>query len=229
MSHEAIAQTFDAWATDGRDVQMEEEHGGVAHHVIGEIGVRAGEQVLDVGCGNGWATRKLAQIAPGVQAIGIDVSPKMIARAEELSSLRIRARYEVCPFEAIDFKDGKFDRVFSVEALYYAVDLEKALAEMGRVLKSGGTTDVVIDYFAESEATAGWADATGVAMHRLSAEAWKSALEAAGFENVRTERIQDPRGAPDESEFEPTCCYPDYATLAKVHEAGSLWIRGKRS
>ena len=42
-------------------------------------------------------TRMLAEAAPGVQAIGIDVSKEMITKAEELSSLRIRARYDAGP------------------------------------------------------------------------------------------------------------------------------------
>jgi hypothetical protein len=60
----------------------------------------------------------------------------MIARAEELHSLTIRARYEVGRFEALDFPDKKFDRVFSMEALYHAVDLPTWTIQSGGWLAS---------------------------------------------------------------------------------------------
>ena len=138
MSHEKIASVFDVWAGNGKAEGMQDGHGDVVHQVLDQIEVRAGMVSLDLGCGNGWATRQLGSIAPGASAIGIDASAAMVKRAEELHDLTTRARYEVGTFEAIDFPDGKFDRVFSMEALYYAVDLDLAIAEIHRVTKSGG-------------------------------------------------------------------------------------------
>jgi ubiquinone/menaquinone biosynthesis C-methylase UbiE len=59
----------------------------------------------------------------------------MIARAEELHSFTIRARYELGTFEALDFPAAHFDRAFSMEALYFSPDADRALAELARVLK----------------------------------------------------------------------------------------------
>ncbi|HUR28171.1 MAG TPA: methyltransferase domain-containing protein, partial [Planctomycetota bacterium] len=87
MNHEHVSRTFDQWAADGRDAGMETEHENVARQVIARIEVRPGEQILDLGCGNGWATRLLAKAAAGATAVGVDVSPKMIERAEALHSL----------------------------------------------------------------------------------------------------------------------------------------------
>ena len=67
MSHPLLAATFDRWAADGRGAEMESEHGDVARQVIAGMGIRAGDQVLDLGCGNGWATRLLAKSAAGTQ------------------------------------------------------------------------------------------------------------------------------------------------------------------
>ncbi len=228
MSHELLASTFDQWSRDGRAAGMELEHGDVGAQVIAKLGVRAGEQILDLGCGNGWATRKLAKLGPGVQALGIDVSPQMIAEAERLHSLTIRARYAVGSFERIDAPDAKFQRVFSMEALYYAVDLEAALREIARVLKPGGTADIVIDYYKDNAATACWASKTGVPMHYLSESEWSAAFARAGFAPVQTQRVIDSRGPGDASAFTPSRCYPDWATWKSVREAGSLWIRAHK-
>jgi len=224
MSHEHIARTFDEWARAGRDVGMEEGHGDVVRQVIGGFDIRPGEQILDLGCGSGWATRMLAQAAPGAGAIGVDVSPAMVARAEEQHSYTIRARYEVSTFENLGLPDQHFTRVFSMEALYYAVDLERALAEMHRVLKPGGIVDIVLDFYAESPATEDWPEQTGLSMHRLGLEEWQRAFERAGFADIELARVIDSRGPGDPADFEPGRHYPDWETKKSKHEAGSLWI-----
>lgn len=228
MSHEQLAKTFDEWASDGRHAKMEDEHSDTVRQVVERMGIASGDKILDLGCGNGWATRLLAKTASGVQAIGIDVSPAMIAQAEELHSFTIRARYEVGPIEQLDFADAHFDRVFSMEALYYSVDLEAALAEMLRVLKPGGKADVVIDYYEENPGVGGWPEACGVPLRLLSEAGWRQAFEQAGFAAVATERVRDSRGAGDAASFEPDACYPDFETWREAREAGSLWIHAEK-
>ena len=224
MSQKKVVETFDRWAEEGRDAGMEEGHGDVVRQVIARMDIAPGERVLDLGCGNGWATRILAQANAGVQAIGVDASKKMIARADELHSLTIRARYDLGSFEALDFKDAEFDRIFSMEALYYAGDLSKTLGEAFRVLKPGGVADVLVDYFEESSGSADWADVMELDLHRLDAAGWSAAFEAAGFADVRAERVIDSRGpGQDLDECEPT----DEAKQA-LYEAGTLWIHAER-
>ena len=162
MSHDATTKTFDSWAATGRDAEMEAEHGDVVRQVQAQLGQKPGERILDLGCGNGWATRLLAKAAPGANAIGVDASPAMIARAEELHSFTIRARYEVASFEALPVDDGMVDRVFSMEAIYYAADLDKALSEVARVLAPGGRVDLVLDFYKDSPHTECWAEAMKV-------------------------------------------------------------------
>jgi ubiquinone/menaquinone biosynthesis C-methylase UbiE len=205
---------------------MEREHGDVARQVIAKLGIRAGEQILDLGCGSGWTTRLLAKAAAGVQATGVDVSPAMVAEAERVHSLTIRARYHVAPFEKLDFQDGRFHRVFSIEALYYAVDLDAALAEIHRVLRPGGTADVVIDYYKENAATACWSSYVAVPMHSLSEGEWRAAFERAGFTGVASSRVVDSRGPGDPSAFVPDCCYPSWDVWQRVRTTGSAWIHG---
>jgi ubiquinone/menaquinone biosynthesis C-methylase UbiE len=228
MDHARVAATFDQWAAAGRDAGMEQEHGDVVRQVLAQLPIRAGDCVLDLGCGNGWATRLLAQSQPGVSAVGVDVSPAMIERAHSLHSLKIRARFEVGPFEKLDFPSGKFHRVFSMEALYYAVDLDRALAEMFRVLAPAGTADVIVDYYKDNAGTACWPRICGVGMVSLSEAEWAAAFARAGFEPVTTRRVRDGRGAGRQEDFRPSECYPDWATWKTVKDAGSLWIQGAK-
>ena len=228
MSQKKVAETFDRWAEDGRDVGMEEGHGDVVRQVLARMSISPGEKILDLGCGNGWATRLLAQTNAGVQAIGIDASPQMIARADELHSLTIRARYDFGSFEQLEFKDGEFDRVFSMEALYYAGDLSKAIAEAFRVLKPNGAADVLVDYFEESAASANWGEVMSLDLHRLGESGWREAFERAGFTNVAIARVIDSRGPGDEESFEGDECEPDWGAKQELLAAGTLWIHAEK-
>ena len=214
MSQNKVADTFDQWAENGDDARMEDGHGNVVKQVIERMQIAPGERILDLGCGNGWATRLIAQVNAGVQAIGVDCSPKMIARADELHSYTIRARYDFGSFENLEFKDSEFDRIFSMEALYYADDLAKCLAEAQRVLKPGGRAEILVDYFSESGGSATWSEDIGLPMHRMDEAGWTQALESAGFSSASCERIIDSREPKPGKE--------------ELHAAGTLWIRGTK-
>lgn len=222
------ADVFDQWARDGKDAGMEEGHSDVVRQVLETMDVRAGDQILDLGCGNGWATRLLAQLAPGTQAIGVDAAPAMIARAEELHSYTIRARYEESVFEELEFPDGKFQRIFSMEALYYSTEPARVIAEMHRLLSEGGTADIVIDCYKERESTHSWGESINLTLQVLSEAEWAQLFTDAGFSHVETKRVIDSRGPGDEADFTPNETYPDFATRAAFHEAGSLWIHAVR-
>ncbi len=229
MSHDAIETTFDAWAAAGRDVGMEQGHGDVVQQCVDQLEIGFGHQILDLGCGNGWATRLLAKSVAGSGAVGVDASKAMIARAEELHSYTIRARYEQARFEELPFKDGHFDRAFSMEALYYAVDLTKSLAELQRVLKPGGRADILIDYYTGRPGVAGWSKGVGLAMQDLTPGGWVAALGTAGFGPVTTVRLIDSRGAGEQAAFQPSDDYPDFATLQGYKGAGTLWMQAERA
>jgi len=229
MSHPKVVETFDQWAEKGRDKELEHEHLDVVKQVIAAMALRPGERVLDLGCGNGWATRLIAQANAGVQAIGVDASPKMIERAEALHSNTIRARYELGTFEKIDFKDAHFDRVFSMEALYYASDLGQAIRECFRVLKPGGSVETLVDYYSESAASEPWAKVMGLPLHRLSENGWKDAFTKAGFVSVTTMRVIDSRGPGSAHDFRPDECEESFAAKQALHAAGTLRVRAEKA
>ena len=228
MGHDKIATKFDEWARVGRDAGMEAGHGDVVGQVLAQLEIRPGEQILDLGCGNGWATRLLAQAAPGAGAVGVDVSPAMVARAEELHSFTIRARYEVATFEDLGLPDESFTRAFSMEALYYAVDLDRALSEIQRVLKPGGVVDVIIDFYGERTGVEDWPEIMDLSMNRLTTDEWRSAFQRAGFGDVRTERVIDSRGPGDETSFSAGEHYPTWEAKKVFYESGSLWVHAAK-
>lgn len=95
------------------------------------LDMNTGDRVLEVGCGRGHLTRRLAE--RGIDIIGIDANPKAADAAGTERVVTMRA-------ESLDFDDESFDVVLSVHALEHIPDLEEALQEMARVLRGGGVS-----------------------------------------------------------------------------------------
>jgi 2-polyprenyl-3-methyl-5-hydroxy-6-metoxy-1,4-benzoquinol methylase len=110
----------------------------------GMLGDIRGKRVLEYGCGEGWITRDLARM--GAQVSAFDVSPQAIENTKKVlaaDNLSDSATLEVMPAEALTYPDSYFDVAIGF-AIIHHLDLEKALAEMRRVLKPGG-----VAWFAE--------------------------------------------------------------------------------
>lgn len=101
--------------------------------------VRQGEAVLEVGCGPGWALKRLARSAgPEGAVCGIDLTPGMLREASHKAPSRVAlARADAA---ALPFHDSAFDVVFStfVLELIPTPEIPTVLAEIMRVLKPGG-------------------------------------------------------------------------------------------
>ena len=122
-----VTQSWDpqAYARNGAFVPA------LADGVVEWLKVQAGEQVLDLGCGNGQLTERLAEMGARVQ--GVDASAAMVkaARARGLQVDEAKA-------EALPYADASFDAVFSNAALHWVQDQDAMLAQVHRVLRPGG-------------------------------------------------------------------------------------------
>ena len=100
--------------------------------VLELLAPRQGELILDIGCGTGRLTAKIA--ATGARAIGLDSSPAMIAQA--------RSTYPTIHFllaDAADFKlEEPVDAIFSNAALHWVERAAEAVQCMARALRPGG-------------------------------------------------------------------------------------------
>jgi len=90
----------------------------------------AGERILDVGCGDGVLTQKIAAV--GCDVVGLDSSPDFCAAARRLG-------LHVIELSASDMKfEHEFDAVFSNAALHWMKDAERVVANVARALRPGG-------------------------------------------------------------------------------------------
>ena len=93
---------------------------------------RAGERILDVGCGTGQLTAEIAKT--GAEVVGTDFSPDMITAARlNFPDLR----FEVADATSLPF-NNEFDAVFSNAVLHWVGDQLGAVHSIARSLKPGG-------------------------------------------------------------------------------------------
>ena len=119
-----------------------------APHLLPHL--RAGQDLLDVGCGPGTITVDLAaRVAPG-RVVGLDVSPAPLAEARALAADRgVAVGFAVGDGYALDAADDSFDVVHAHQVLQHLTDPVAALREMARVCRPGGVLAVRdVDYAA---------------------------------------------------------------------------------
>ena len=103
--------------------------------VLELVDARPGMRVLDLACGPGTLSRRLAaQVSPRGEVVGVDLAPGMIevARAARIPN----ARFELMDIERLTFADGYFDAAVCGHGIQFAPELALALGEARRVLRS---------------------------------------------------------------------------------------------
>jgi SAM-dependent methyltransferase len=153
-----------------------------------------GERILDVGCGEGTLSRRIAE--RGATVLGIDNSPEMVAaaRAKGVDALLLAA-------EDMQFF-GEFDAAFSNATLHWVLDKEQAARAIFRALKAGGRfagemggegniarlrealdEELVIRGYVPPAESANWYPAPGE---------FAAIYETAGFEGIDARLIERP-------------------------------------
>jgi SAM-dependent methyltransferase len=108
-----------------------------AAQLVRFAGIRAGERVLDVGCGTGVVALTAARA--GAQVNGLDLTPALLERARQNATLAgVNIDFKEGDAESLPYADGSFDVVVSQFGHMFAPRPEVAVREMLRVLKPGG-------------------------------------------------------------------------------------------
>ena len=120
---------YDAWYDTPRGRWIGEREKELLARLLAR---RAGETLLDVGCGTGWFTRAFAAGADRI--VGVDLDADMLAFARSCASER--EAYVRADAMRLPFADGSFDAAISVTALCFVVRWQDALAEIVRVCRT---------------------------------------------------------------------------------------------
>lgn len=153
---------------------------------------------LDVGCGTGVFTELLVDTASPAAVSAVDPTPVQIEHARR-QPVGQRADFQIADAQALPFPDNAFDLVVSALVINFIPDRPKALAEMRRVGRAGGTVAAYVWDFA-GERSPG--SLLRIGLHNIGIEvpdipgtsdsglhALQSLFESAGLEQITTKAI----------------------------------------
>jgi trans-aconitate methyltransferase len=166
--------------------------------VLELLAPRAGERILDVGCGDGVLTRKLVEL--GASVVGVDSSAELVQAA---LSAGVDARLQ--SGEELGFVD-EFDAVFSNAALHWMTRVDAVIAGVFRALVPGGRfvaefggqgcVQTIVRALARSLEERGIDPSSCSPWYFPSAEEYRARLERAGFTVRSAELIDRPTPLP---------------------------------
>src|SRR5579885_692315 len=114
---------------------------------------------------------------------------------------------------------------FRVEAAPYWPDPAASVREMFRVLRSGGSAWILINYYVENPHSHQWGSIINLPTRLLSIEDWKGLYRGAGFVNVEHRQIPDPTPVPENYSGR---WFRDAEQMKNFHQVGALLVYGTK-
>ncbi|MDH3347246.1 MAG: methyltransferase domain-containing protein [Desulfobulbaceae bacterium] len=123
---------------------LTDEIAALREEIVGTLKVQPGERVLDIGSGPGLLAKDLAHCTGATGSLrGLDMAENMLAAARKLCAEQSQVEFERGDAMSLPYQDLNFDVVVSTQVYEYVEDLNKAVAEFGRVLRLGGRGIIV--------------------------------------------------------------------------------------
>ncbi len=127
---------FDRWARRYEEDRTSRWLATLQEDALEALDLRGDDRLLDIGCGTGAAVRRAAPLVE--RAVGVDLSPAMIARARELAADLPNAEFLEADSERLPFPDGAFSAVLCTTSFHHYPEPQRATGEMARVLVPAG-------------------------------------------------------------------------------------------
>ncbi|OPY28794.1 MAG: hypothetical protein A4E28_01318 [Methanocella sp. PtaU1.Bin125] len=164
--------------------------GGIAgtRALIGRLGIRPGERVLDLGCGTGYTSCLMAR-EHRADVVAADLRPGMLAwarRRAEKERVTDAIRLVAADAHHLPFREWSFDAAV-VESVLVFCDVPVALAELYRVLKPGGRlgcNELTVVGAEAREKMRRFTASFAIAPAVTTEDEWTAAFRAAGFTGV---------------------------------------------
>ncbi|MGC1214423.1 MAG: methyltransferase domain-containing protein [Micromonospora sp.] len=192
--HERVRRSYDTVAREYRDRLSAELAGKpLDRALLAALAEQAGPgaAVADLGCGPGHVTAWLAE--RGVRAVGVDLSPEMVAVARREHP---EAEFREGDLLSLPAADGEFAAAVALYSVIHLrpVELGPAFAEMRRVLRPGAPLLVAVHLGTEvRHLDEWWGHQVDVDFHFFAAETLLNALTDAGFTvEAKLERVSYP-------------------------------------
>ncbi|MEO6719620.1 MAG: class I SAM-dependent methyltransferase [Ferruginibacter sp.] len=105
------------------------------------LNAEAGDNILEIGMGNGFFVNEILEKSESINYTGCDYSELMIQESEKLNSewiSRGQAKFILSNLSSLPFKNEVFDKIFTINTIYFWDDEVKALNEIKRVIEPNG-------------------------------------------------------------------------------------------
>ena len=222
MIEELIRREFNRWAEQGRGRGMERSHWEITRQMIELMNIGHHDNVMDLGCGVGWATRVIAQRASRGLVLGIDLSDRMIADATSAYRNPPNALFLVADAARIPCPENFFKSLLSVETIYYYPNLEAAFGEVHRILLNGGRAHFLINYYRENHYSHAWGKYVDIPLQLLGTGEYIELLSKAGFRSTSHRRIVDSTPLPED--WVPSRWFPTRRDQQLFQAEGALLL-----
>ena len=218
-----LQKEFNRWAKEGLGEGMESHHLPIVTPTLALMDLQPEDSVLDLGCGTGWLSRRIADVVPNGQVTGLDVSDEMIQRAVAASAGIPNLKFLRGSAEEIPAPTDSVDKVISVESAYYWADPALGLGEIFRILRPGGSAWILINFYRDNPYCHQWQEHYRTPTQLLSAVERQVIFFGAGFTEITRRRIPDTSPTAEVYTGE---WFQDADHLRRFKAEGSLLVTG---
>jgi SAM-dependent methyltransferase len=210
----AVAEAFGYSAEELNSIPAEANMGLSCGNPIALANLRSGEVVVDLGSGGGLDVFLAAKkVGPKGKAIGIDMTPEMVARAKRNATEGNYTNVEFHParIDAMPLADASADCIISNCVINLAPDKASVFREMFRVLKPGGrvaVSDIALTKPLPAELAQDVMAYVGCVAGAIAIEDYREGLLAAGFSSVHIVDAGSDLNAYAKVEGQSACCSP---------------------
>ena len=193
--------------------------------------LRPGEVVVDLGCGGGLDVFLAAQkVGPAGKAIGIDMTPQMIALARKNAARGVNgqpitnAEFHLAAIDRLPLPDASVDVVISNCVINLAPDKPAVFREIARVLKPGGrlaVSDIVLKKPLPPEVANDVMAYVGCIAGAIGIDDYRRGLAEAGFAHVEVVDSKADLNAYAKVEGQSGCCSPPMSASTALPVAAS--------
>lgn len=112
--------------------------------LIAYLEIQKGDKVLDLGCGAGGISEYISD-ETGADVTGLDYAATAVETAvARTSEKRGRVKFVQGDMNSLDFADQSFDKILSIDTIYWVADIDQALASIKRLIKPGGRMGIFV-------------------------------------------------------------------------------------
>ncbi|WP_226682918.1 class I SAM-dependent methyltransferase [Sutcliffiella horikoshii] len=169
--------------------KMVKQHKTETDWSLEQMDVQEGDRILELGCGAGYAIKLISEKDLAEEIVGVDISPTIIRSASIRNKRAIRekrVKLVQANLNELPFQNENFNKIFSIQTIYFWVDIDKTISEIFRVLKPDG---VFVLTFSDGKEDDTWKSIRDITENQVIPH-----MRKAGFKDVSLMRGPDSRG-----------------------------------